>query len=315
MKEIPVYLFVGFLEDGKTQFISETLSDPAFCAGERTLLILCEQGEIEYDTARFSGENVFIETIESKDELRGNKLAELEGKHSPSRILIEYNGMWELSDIYSQMPPHWFVFQNICIANSAKFPSYLANMRKLCYDKLMDADVVMFNRTCESTDKGMMHRTVRSVSRKAELIFEREDGSFDADEIVDELPFDKAGTAFSVEDDDFGLFYLDITEKPQDYEGKSVTLKAYVCRTDKVDEGSIVAGRFAMTCCVEDISFVGLVCEGEGAKALEHRTWVKVTADIELRRHDEIYGGIGPCLVNAKFSKASAPKTELVQFS
>ena len=42
--EIPVYLFTGFLEAGKTRFIQETLEDERFNAGERTLLLLCEEG-------------------------------------------------------------------------------------------------------------------------------------------------------------------------------------------------------------------------------------------------------------------------------
>ena len=49
-QEYPVYLFTGFLESGKTSFINETLSDPKFYKdGDRTLLLLCEEGEEEYD--------------------------------------------------------------------------------------------------------------------------------------------------------------------------------------------------------------------------------------------------------------------------
>ena len=39
--DIPVYLFTGFLESGKTKFIQETLEDERFNAGEKTLLLLC----------------------------------------------------------------------------------------------------------------------------------------------------------------------------------------------------------------------------------------------------------------------------------
>ena len=47
--EIPVYLFTGFLESGKTSFIRDLLNDPNFAEGERTLLFLCEEGEEELD--------------------------------------------------------------------------------------------------------------------------------------------------------------------------------------------------------------------------------------------------------------------------
>ena len=43
-EQIPVYLFTGFLEAGKTKFIQETMEDPRFNEGERTLLLICEEG-------------------------------------------------------------------------------------------------------------------------------------------------------------------------------------------------------------------------------------------------------------------------------
>ena len=69
--ELPIYLFTGFLEAGKTKFIQETLEDSRFNAGERTLLLLCEEGIEEYDASRFSGKNVFVEIIEKESDLKG----------------------------------------------------------------------------------------------------------------------------------------------------------------------------------------------------------------------------------------------------
>ena len=50
--EMPVYLFTGFLESGKTTFIKETLGDPRFNNGQRTLILLCEEGETELELDR-----------------------------------------------------------------------------------------------------------------------------------------------------------------------------------------------------------------------------------------------------------------------
>ena len=47
--EVPVYIVNGFLESGKTSFIQETMTDPDFSDGTETLLIVCEEGEVEYD--------------------------------------------------------------------------------------------------------------------------------------------------------------------------------------------------------------------------------------------------------------------------
>ena len=53
MQQIPMYVFTGFLESGKTKFIQETLEDPRFNSGEKTLLLVLEEGEEEYDLSRY----------------------------------------------------------------------------------------------------------------------------------------------------------------------------------------------------------------------------------------------------------------------
>ncbi|MFQ9800737.1 MAG: hypothetical protein ACLR23_19440 [Clostridia bacterium] len=69
MEDMPVYLFTGFLEAGKTKFIQGTLSDPRFNEGERTLLLLCEEGEEEYDSTLPYMESIWIETLENESDL------------------------------------------------------------------------------------------------------------------------------------------------------------------------------------------------------------------------------------------------------
>ena len=102
--EIPVYLFTGFLESGKTLFIQDTLEDSRFNAGEKTLLLVCEEGEEEYRPDKFSGRNVTIETIEDAEELTEEHLAGLLAKAGAERVLVEYNGMWNIQQFYDAMP-------------------------------------------------------------------------------------------------------------------------------------------------------------------------------------------------------------------
>ena len=61
---IPVYSFTGFLEAGKTKFIQETLEDTRFNQGERTLVLVCEEGEEEYDVSTYPYQNVFFEVVD-----------------------------------------------------------------------------------------------------------------------------------------------------------------------------------------------------------------------------------------------------------
>ena len=107
--EIPVYLFVGFLEAGKTKFIQETLEDVRFNSDERTLLLVCEEGVEEYDLSKFSGPDVFIENIDSTDELDAAVLGGFLAKHHAERVMIEYNGMWPIKTLIDALPEEWII--------------------------------------------------------------------------------------------------------------------------------------------------------------------------------------------------------------
>jgi hypothetical protein len=134
--EIPVYLFTGFLGGGKTTFIQETLEDERFNNGERTLLIVCEEGEEEYAPDKFSGTNVFVRTLESEDDLIGETLTKWRRETRAVRVLIEYNGMWMLDKLYEAMPREWVVYQEFSFAEASTYVVYNANMRNLVVDKL-----------------------------------------------------------------------------------------------------------------------------------------------------------------------------------
>ena len=50
--DVMVYLMTGFLDSGKTGFLKFTLKQDYFQIDGKTLLILCEDGEDEYDAMR-----------------------------------------------------------------------------------------------------------------------------------------------------------------------------------------------------------------------------------------------------------------------
>lgn len=310
---IPVYVFCGFLDGGKTAFMQETLEDPEFNTGEKTLLLLCEEGENKFDAARFAGGNVTILPIDDQESLTETFLSEYQKKHRIDRVLVEYNGMWPMEQLYNALPKSWEIFQIITIADSTTFESFLANMRQQTVDKLRDPEVVLFNRCTDKTDFTLLHRSVRMVNRRAQILFERTDGSIDADDIVDELPFDVNASEITLDDADFGVWYLDAMEHPGKYDGKTLRFKAYVCQTKRVPKGAFVAGRFAMTCCTEDISYIGVICEAENAAVLPHRSWADVCARVSVRPHD-IYEGEGPWLTATSATPAEPPEEELVYF-
>ncbi len=310
---IPVYLFTGFLDGGKTTFIQETLEDPGFCSGEKTLVLLCEEGEVEYEPAKFAGGSVQFLPVEQPEQLTTEFLKGYQKQHRFDRVLIEYNGMWPLQALYDALPRDWEVYQIILLADSTTFASYLANMRQLTVDKLRDPEMVIFNRCTDDTDRAMLHRAVRMVNRRAQMAFERTDGSVDEDDVEDELPFDLSADVIDIADADYGLWYLDAADNVEKYKGKTVRFKAYVCQTPRVPKGCFVPGRFGMTCCAEDISFIGFICEAKDAARYAHRSWVTVTARVDAKAHP-IYDGVGPWLKAVSVEPAEPPEDELVYF-
>lgn len=310
---IPVYVFTGFLDAGKTRFIQETLEDPRFNAGEKTLLLVCEEGEEEFDPSTFSGKNVFIETVEEQDEITEEQLENLRKKHKAERVCVELNGMCQIGDFYAKFPKSWVVYQEIMFAEAGTFPLYNANMRSLVVDKVGGCEMVVFNRVDETTDKMELHKIVRAINRRCDIMYEDREGNVEYDEIEDPLPFDIEADVIEIQDDDYGIWYRDVTEDMKKYSGKTVKFKAQVAHLKKKEEGSFVPGRFIMTCCVDDIQFMGFVCQWPGGEKLSQRDWVWVTAKISLRYH-KMYKEMGPVLTALEVTPAEKAKQDVVTF-
>ncbi len=313
MKQIPVYLFTGFLEAGKTKFIQETLADPRFNQGERTLLLLCEEGEEEYEPDSFSGRNVFIEPIENEEDLQAEPLDALVKKHRAERVLVEYNGMWMLDSLYQRMPQSWVVAQEFLFCDANTFVNYNANMRQLVYDKLKSCELVVFNRCKPDIDKLELHKIVRAVTRRADIAYEAPDGKVEYDEIEDPLPFDLNAPVVEIKDEDYALFYSDLSEDFSKYDGKTLRYKAMVAKSPRLAADNFVFGRQLMTCCVNDIQFTGLICRWPDAARLSSGQWLTVTAHVDVKWHKG-YGKKGPVLTVLNLETATPPEQTVATF-
>ena len=290
--DIPVFLFTGFLEAGKTRFIGETLSDVKFFerGKDRTLVILCEEGEEELDPAAFAAPEVFVEVLDEERRVNPDKLEALRAKVGATRVLVEYNGMWQVKNLYAALPEGWFIAQEFFFADSSTILLFNANMRNLVVDKLSGCDLVVFNRWTEATDQMALHKLVRGISRRANIAYEYVDGRAVYDDIEDPLPFDVNAPVIEIGDRDWALFYRDLSENLKDYHGKTVR---FLGQVNGVRPDGFVIGRPIMTCCVEDIQFAGLACE---AKTLPRNgEWMRLTAKLVLKR-SHFYGRKGPVL-------------------
>ncbi len=311
--EIPVYVFTGFLDSGKSTFLQSTLEDKRFNSGERTLVLLCEEGECELNPARFAGKNVTVEVVDDPSVFTPEYLSGLQKQCRAHRVMVEYNGMWLLNALYDNMPPNWIVYQEMMFADANSFPMFNVNMRNLTVDKMQGAQLIVFNRAQKGFDKMELHKIVRGVSRRAEIAYEYGEDDVEYDDIEDPLPFDKEAKIITVEDVDFALWYRDLSEELSSYDGKTVTFKGQVVVDGSIPEHCFIVGRPLMTCCVDDIRFAGLICEWDDASQLTNRTWVSVTASISVRRH-ACYDRIGPVLTALTVESAQAPEDEVATF-
>ncbi|MDO4815808.1 MAG: GTP-binding protein [Bacillota bacterium] len=313
IKDVPVYLFTGFLEAGKTKFIQETLEDKRFNNGERTLLIVCEEGEEEYDVSTFSAPNVFIRVLDGLEELTMGNLREWLAKDDCERVVIEYNGMWLLDELYSRLPEYWMVYQEFMFADANTFESYNSNMRQLVYDKLKSAELVVFNRYSDKLDQMTLHKIVRGVSRRCDIAYEYTDGTVKYDEIEDPLPFDVNAPVIEIGDQDYALWYRDMSEEPEKYEDKTVRFKCRYLKRKKVPAGNFIVGRHIMTCCADDIQFAGLICKWEDSDSIVGDSWHILTAKIN-HKFSRAYGKKGPVLTLISQEDCEVPEQPVASF-
>ncbi len=314
MNEIPVYVFTGFLEAGKTKMIQASMEDKAFNAGEKTLLLVCEEGVEEYDPTAFASPNAQLERVESEETLTPAYFASLEKKYGMERVLVEYNGMWQLNAFFRALPENWLVYQEIFTADAATILSYNANMRSLVVDKLQSCDLVIFNRLSQETDKMPLHKLVRGVSRRADIEYDYLDGTAEPDRIEDPLPFDVNADVIEIADDDYAIWYRDLMDDMMKYDGKTVRFKGLVAIDGNFPPRTMALGRHVMTCCVEDIQYAGLICKYKRADSLKARDWVIATGRISIENH-KLYGREGPVLVVTSAVYAQQPAQEVCTFT
>jgi len=311
--EIPVYLFTGFLEAGKTQFITETMQDPDFNDGvHKYLIITCEEGEEEI-TPDMLGDNVSFASFDEEQRITVDRLSAMQKRAGADIVVVEYNGMWALDTFYNALPEGFAVYQEICIADSTTILNYNQNMRQLVVDKLSSCEMVVFNRTTDSTDKEALHKLVRGVSSSAKICFERVGGEIEFDTIEDPLPYDIEAEVVEIKDVDFAIFYRDLCENFPRYAGKTVRFKG-ICATDPALTGEQFAvGRHIMTCCQDDIAYRGVVAKGMCGIKISTRDWVTVEGVLN-EEYNKLYQGKGPVLTVKKLKRDIKPEQELATF-
>lgn len=312
-ENVMLYLMTGFLDSGKTQFLKFTLEQEYFQIDGKTLLILCEEGEEEYDPREMLKYGVVIEHVEDREDLTEEWLEEMDRKHRPERVVVEYNGMWKVSDFEQmKLPEGWEIEQKITTVDASTFQMYLTNLKPLFVEMVRGAEMVLFNRCEEIAPLAGYRRSVKVVSPQAEVIFEDENGEVE-NIFEDSVPYDLNAPVIEIRKEDYGIWYVDMMENPDRYKGKVVEFTAKVLKPKAFPAKVFLPGRMAMTCCADDTTFLGYVCRSAYAPKLKPGQWVKVRAKVRFANLS-VYRGEGP-LLEAEQIELAEPIEELVYFN
>lgn len=311
--DVMVYLMTGFLDSGKTQFLHFTLTQDYFQIQGTTLLILCEEGEEEYDPQEMAKYRVQIERVQSREELTEEWLEKMNKKYRPERVVVEYNGMWKVSDFENmKLPEGWGIEQKLTTVDASTFQMYLTNLKPLFVEMVRNSEMVLFNRCTDIKSLAGYRRSVKVVSPQAEVIFEDENGEIE-NIFEDEVPYDLNASVIEIRREDYGIWYVDVMDNPDRYKGKTVEFTAKVLKPRSFPSKVFMPGRTAMTCCADDTQFLGYICKSAYAPKLKAGQWVKIRAKIGFQ-HVSVYRGIGPVL-QAEHIESAEPIEELVYFN
>lgn len=308
-----IYLFTGFLDSGKSSFINDTITSTDFCDGEKTLLVVSERGEKEYNQEEIESLNCDLVYIHKEEEWNLSFLTDMNNKYRPTQVLVEVNGMFNVNHfIECETPEDWEVVQVLTTINAQTFSLYIQNMRSLLYQHVVYTDLLIFNRIDESIKKSFLRNNIKAINTSCQIIYEKTDGTVNTLE-DDELPFDISQDEIQVLDHDFGLFCMDALDHPDKYDRKKVTLRGKFIGRDKQLEDGFVLGRLAMVCCEQDTSLIGIVCSHPSGKQLIPNEWIEVCGTIEVQYDPDIQGNF--CLLKVEQLKVIPPlKNEYVTF-
>ncbi len=307
----PVYMINGFLESGKSEFIKFTLAQNYFQIRGTTLLILCEEGEVEFDAELLKKSKTIVELIENEEDFNPEYLTNLEKKYRPERIIVEYNGMWNFKNV--TYPKNWSIEQQITTIDGSTFEMYYSNMKSLLAEMIRNSEMIIMNRCDSIKDKlPSYRRNLKAVNAKADVVFE--DANGEIDEIFEEdLPFDLKADIIELDNEGYGIWYLDSMDHLERYVGKTIRFKALVMIPPNYPKGFFIPGRMAMTCCAADMAFIGYVCQYDKANELRQKEWVEVTATVS-KEYWKDYKGDGPVLHAISVEKCKAPKDDIISF-
>lgn len=312
-ERLPLFLINGFLEAGKTNFLQFTLGQDYFQTKGLTLLLVCEEGEEEYDTSLLEKTNTKMIVVENEEDMTPQYLKQLEKLYEPERVLMEWNGMWNIEELH--LPEGWELYQQISIIDGSTFDLYLNNndLKSLVGRMVRNTELLIMNR-CDGLEEKLpeYQRVLKGMNTMVDIVFENRNGEV-RNPVEEALPYDVEAEVIEIRPEYYGIWYIDAFEHRERYEGKMVEFTGEVLKRPEFEANDFVPGRMAMTCCEADVSFLGFMCKAKGGRKLQNHDWVKVRAKVTYEPRPEFGMQDGPMLFADRVESAE-PIREMVTF-
>ena len=177
-----------------------------------------------------------------------------------------------------RLPWHWKIEQQITTIDGATFPMYFTNMRSLLAEMVRKSEMIIFNRCDGIEELNVYKRNIKAVNPNADVIFEDANGEIDTI-FEEDLPFDLNAPVIELDNTGYGIWYLDSLDHLERYIGKTIKFKAMVLIPEGFQKNYFVPGRMAMTCCADDIQFIGPYVVAKGVELPDY-TWVRIKSKI-----------------------------------
>lgn len=251
MVEVPIFIVNGLLESGKTTLIKEIIENNASYQSGNTLVIACEDGEVEYDKEWLKTYDVHFVSVTSVEELNSEFLIQLDEQYQPTQIVIEYNCFFDIEQL--DFPEYMPVYQQITLIDATTFSLYFNNMKQIFNNLVKYSSLIIFNRSDGVKDLATYRRQIRALNTECQIGFEGKNGQLTS--MLDEdLPYDITKDTILLEEDDYPTWYIDVFDNFEKYQGKIIRFKTFV---RDILKDTFVVGRNVMTCCENDIQFLG----------------------------------------------------------
>lgn len=304
-KKIPVFIINGFLEGGKTTFIQNAIIRDPKMKKERVVIVCCEEGEVEYDSLP---DNIHVHFIDEKENVASDVFGKLNEKYKPTYVIIEYNGVWGMQTLYqTPMPKSWRLVDQITVIDATTFESYFNNMKSIFADMLRQSTTVVMNRCTREDDFKFYKDSIKRSSPQADIMYVNDEEGIMDIMLEEDLPYNLNDEVIKLDKDGYIVWYIDMMDNINRYLGKTVEYIAQVAKPDYFREGYFLAGNMVMTCCEDDMQFLGFVCKYDNAKTLEEGGYVRVRGEIHYEFSPE-YEEEGPVIYVKSASPVAKPK-------